>query len=93
MQSRIRYNLIGPFSLRGSFTVLCESLTSTPLPSSAGIVPTLFFTTKHDVRKMVLDRSEYVQVIHGLKNAVALDMDMAKKTIYWSDMSLKKIFR
>lgn len=62
-------------------------------PPSAGTVPALLFTTRHDVRKILVDHSEYVQVIPGLKNAAALDMDMAQKTLYWSDVSLKKIFR
>lgn len=42
---------------------------------------------------MTVDRSEYVRLIPELKNAVALDMDMPNKTIFWSDYSLKKIYR
>lgn len=57
----------------------------------AGTVPTLYFTDKHDVRMMPVDRSDYVQVISQLQMAVALDIDMPKKVIYWSDQ--KKIYR
>lgn len=40
---------------------------------------------------MPVDRSDYVQVVSQLKMAVALDIDMPNKVIYWSDQ--KKIYR
>ncbi|XP_051940109.1 low-density lipoprotein receptor [Hippocampus zosterae] len=58
----------------------------------SGTTPTLYFTNRHDVRKVTVDRSEYMRVVSGLKNAVALDMDMPNKVIFWSDLSLKKIY-
>lgn len=69
-------------------------ITPPPPPLSfPGTTPTLYFTNRHDVRKVTVDRSEYMRVVSGLKNAVALDMDMPNKVIFWSDLSLKKIYR
>ncbi|XP_061686137.1 low-density lipoprotein receptor [Syngnathoides biaculeatus] len=57
-----------------------------------GARPTLYFTNKHDVRMVTSDRREYASVMSELKNAVALDMDMPNKIIFWSDLSDKKIY-
>ncbi|XP_030599865.1 low-density lipoprotein receptor-like [Archocentrus centrarchus] len=84
-------------NLPGSYKCDCEEgyeidpATKT-CKAESGIVPTLYFTNRHEVRKLTVDRSEYVRVIPLLKNAVALDMDMPNKMIFWSDLSLKKIY-
>ncbi|CAK6953482.1 low-density lipoprotein receptor [Scomber scombrus] len=84
-------------NLPGSYKCACEEgyeidPVSKTCRAESGTVPTLYFTDRHEVRKMTVDRSEYVRLIPQLKNAVALDVDIPDKMIFWSDASLKKIY-
>lgn len=89
--SQICINLLGSYKCDCDSGYEIDPVTKT-CKAESGTVPILYFTNKHEVREMMADRSEYVRLIPQLKNAVALDMDMPNKMIFWSDLSLKKIY-
>ncbi|XP_057699519.1 low-density lipoprotein receptor isoform X2 [Corythoichthys intestinalis] len=65
---------------------------TTTCKAVAGTTPELYFANRHDVRKVTVDRSDYVHVMEDLKDAVALDIDIPNKIIFWSDLFFKKIY-
>ncbi|XP_076026422.1 low-density lipoprotein receptor isoform X2 [Genypterus blacodes] len=84
-------------NLPGSYKCDCEAgykidPVSHECKAESGSVPYLYFTDKHEVRKMTVDSSEYVPLIPQLKNAVALDVDVPNKRIFWSDLFWKTIY-
>nr|XP_023395205.1 very low-density lipoprotein receptor isoform X3 [Loxodonta africana] len=54
--------------------------------------PSLIFTNRRDIRKIGLERKEYIQLVEQLRNTVALDADIAAQKLFWADLSQKAIF-
>lgn len=54
---------------------------------------TVFFTTGHEIRQIILDRKEYAGTVNSGQYLGGIDVDMGRKLIYWTDSSLKKIRR
>ncbi|XP_029885972.1 LOW QUALITY PROTEIN: low-density lipoprotein receptor [Aquila chrysaetos chrysaetos] len=53
----------------------------------------LLFTNRHEIRRLALDGGEYRRLLGPLKHAGALDADVAAGTVYWADLSQRKIYR
>ncbi|XP_017755666.1 PREDICTED: very low-density lipoprotein receptor-like isoform X1 [Eufriesea mexicana] len=53
----------------------------------------LLFTSRHDIRKVALDRLEMTNIVKDTKMAAALDFVFRTGMIFWSDSSEKKIYK
>ena len=51
------------------------------------------FNNRHEIRRLDLLTWAYTQVVPTLKNAVALDVDVATNKMYWCDLYHRKIYR
>lgn len=78
-------HLEGPCLLTAKLSTLDSCL--------AGKEPSLIFTNRRDIRKVGLERKEYIQLVEQLRNTVALDADVAAQKLFWADLSQKAIFR
>ncbi|XP_059825945.1 prolow-density lipoprotein receptor-related protein 1-like [Hypanus sabinus] len=83
-------------NLKGSYKCECHKGYHLDLTNggckAVGKEPYLLFTNQHDIRKLGLHRLEYTQVAMRLRNAVALDVDVAEEKIFWADLMHQAIF-
>ncbi|XP_039590723.1 low-density lipoprotein receptor-related protein 8 [Polypterus senegalus] len=59
---------------------------------AVGKSPYLMFTNRHEIRKIDLIKKDYTQIVPTLKNAVALDVDVASNKMYWCDLFHRRIY-
>lgn len=65
---------------------------ATGVCKAVGKEPSLIFTNRRDIRKIGLERKEYIQLVEQLRNTVALDADIAAQKLFWADLSQRAIF-
>ncbi|XP_017498351.3 very low-density lipoprotein receptor isoform X3 [Manis javanica] len=83
-------------NLKGGYKCECsrgyQMDLATGVCKAVGKEPSLIFTNRRDIRKIGLERKEYIQLIEQLRNTVALDADIAAQKLFWADLSQKAIF-
>ncbi|XP_064498459.1 very low-density lipoprotein receptor isoform X4 [Pseudopipra pipra] len=83
-------------NLKGGYKCECsrgyQMDLATGVCKAVGKEPCLIFTNRRDIRKIGLERKEYIQLVEQLRNSVALDADIAEQKLYWADFSQKAIF-
>uniref|UniRef100_A0A8C4JSB4 Very low density lipoprotein receptor n=1 Tax=Dromaius novaehollandiae TaxID=8790 RepID=A0A8C4JSB4_DRONO len=83
-------------NLKGGYKCECsrgyQMDLATGVCKAVGKEPCLIFTNRRDIRKIGLERKEYIQLVEQLRNTVALDADIAEQKLYWADFSQKAIF-
>ena len=53
--------------------------------------PTLMFANRHDLREFNLHGRDYINLVGGLRSAVAIDFHYSQQRLYWSDVAFEKI--
>lgn len=51
----------------------------------------LLFTNRQDIRRLMMDSSEYNEIIPKQRAAIALDYDYHKGTVFWTDVIKESI--
>ncbi|XP_049629136.1 very low-density lipoprotein receptor isoform X1 [Suncus etruscus] len=83
-------------NLKGGYKCECsrgyQMDLATGVCKAVGKEPSLIFTNRRDIRKIGLERKEYIQLVEQLRNTVALDADIGAQKLFWADLSQKAIF-
>ncbi|XP_044513285.1 very low-density lipoprotein receptor [Gracilinanus agilis] len=83
-------------NLKGGYKCECsrgyQMDLATGVCKAVGKEPSLIFTNRRDIRKIGLERKEYIQLVEQLRNTIALDADIAAQKLFWADLSQKAIF-
>ncbi|KAG8455203.1 hypothetical protein GDO86_001410 [Hymenochirus boettgeri] len=83
-------------NLKGGYK--CECSKGYQMDPSNGVCkaigrePCLIFTNRRDIRRVGLERKEYIQLVEHLRNTVALDADIKAQSLFWADATQKAIF-
>ncbi|XP_018113974.1 very low-density lipoprotein receptor isoform X4 [Xenopus laevis] len=84
-------------NLKGGYKCECskgyQMDPSTGVCKAIGREPCLIFANRRDIRKVGLERKEYIQLVEQLRNTVALDADIKEQSLFWADTIQKAIFR
>ncbi|KAM9330683.1 very low-density lipoprotein receptor [Gastrophryne carolinensis] len=88
--SQICVNLKGGYKCECSKGYQMDLLTG--VCKAIGREPSLLFTNRRDIRKLGLERKEYIQLVEHLRNTVALDADIGGQNLFWADTIQKAIF-
>lgn len=84
-------------NLKGGYKCECskgyQMDLSTGVCKAVGREPCLIFTNRRDIRKIGLERKEYIQLVEQLRNTVSLDADIQDHSLFWADTIKKAIYR
>ncbi|XP_028822310.1 low-density lipoprotein receptor-related protein 8-like isoform X2 [Denticeps clupeoides] len=83
-------------NLKGDFKCECHAgYEMDPVSKTCkaeGKSPYLMFTNRHEIRRIDLVKRDYTQVVPTLKNAVAIDVNVASNRMFWCDRFHRKIY-
>ncbi|XP_038633061.1 very low-density lipoprotein receptor-like isoform X3 [Scyliorhinus canicula] len=84
-------------NLHGSYLCDCyqgyQKNPHTGTCQATGEEPFMIVTNHRDIKRINMNRMEYLEIADGLDNARALSLDISSSTIYWSDETRRGIFR